>query len=565
MVKAEHFIYTRLRASYSTNQASGYQLACRSSGLEPDEAQAIIKLIGGYNCSSENHRRYLFTIHNDKAIFAHSCLIKNKDIVHEGGSRAHLLHSLTIDAESFYNNSCNPFTILREYPFVTTPEKVIESFDKKTGLAHAIDLENYSNKPIQLEKNYSPDILKKLCALSLNQEQLKEQQASLLIKEEPKNILYYLEIMAALLHPKHRLQCSVVLDDCVAESCFTHQKHTPEAGKFWLLGKLEPPTQNGFITLKVSPNSLKISEPQLTTSLSKNNPYYYWLANTQEDSIGTLINLATNIQYATSINSSGEGQNGWEEISNEACNSFLKVHKRSLRKRLIEILSQQFSSQTAMEIATFAEKITAKKEFLKIATVEDASTQAIADLVLDWIIDNSRKIDKHDARDLLNYAKEVEDSRLLFLGTALGQRPSSNQRDKALSNISHSDYEKLLNLSVISVDPHHFIKHPNQKLLFKVKTLENITDEQMLSLFNAALTENIPHYLNDIAELVSNLSSKDILKKIIVKYKKKNVPEDEFYYRARKQLQKLQPHEKDERNFGKRGFGRVFKKQSKGN
>lgn len=240
-VRAWQHIYTSVEREQSPRDRGGFQtLFYSQSGLTEAEVREMEARLVYFPSDIDAVKRIFATISTGKIMVAQIVHLAEPDRL--GRKGRYLAHNLVFEPEAFAQIKSAPFSVLWQFPFITTVAQALEEGDLQTGDISPVPFELALELTHEVEaaKAWPVQILRDLALLALRADRLAGDRLSLAFVGNPREV-------ESALHAALFAVPAPIRPHCSFDTYFYHCNLV--STYYWAIGLLESPANRRLITV----------------------------------------------------------------------------------------------------------------------------------------------------------------------------------------------------------------------------------------------------------------------------------------------------------------------------
>jgi hypothetical protein len=496
-LQAQQLIYTRVEATYSPKQFSGFQVYYASAGLSPTHIETIKSCVECFRPGDEPvTRRQFFTLPNGHFVLTQTVVIsKVSEILDQERPGVFLVHALIFSSQALALVLNNPFKIFDDYPFIDSPAEMVREYNQVEGRERTaiFNLDPYS--ALDIEPAWLPGA-PNLLELSYSARRLSQHRRSVLMLGTPQTIESLLKAIFQLTPPGLRPYCTF---DTFVDCCKV------ESGKYWAVGATSS-LDESLIPINTATYSIQSN----LGSLPSPDWYVAWILQNAKGNPNQLLSNITSIQILSESFAAGQPPT-WESLQPHACEAFYQLHQRAIDERFSQCLVKTLSAHLGTSLAiALRDRGIPLHEVLTLAATQKVDLRLLAKHIRHWLREKApsfTELQKADWKTLAILARQADDPILLFWSGS--QLDDQKLREQALAAMSPEAYQEALEFLLNPIDPADYVSlaHLSQLIETASLALHKMNGKAFISLTETVLKADGASHLGQLSHYILQLEN----------------------------------------------------------
>lgn len=531
-VKADQLLYSRVEADYSPKRSPGYQVVYRGQALKEDLIEAILPLIQSFPIpfnikaltQEEWPIRYQYFRILGRDVITHTVIVKDQHIV-DSTREAFLVHALIFNQNDFSAIGGNPWTVIKQVEFVSSPQVMVDRFGKRFD-----QLSKVSISPFHLDcpKGWSAGETEKIVQIIPSKNDRLKYPIEIASKE---NLIEDVLHLAALLAPPESRPL-LTFNTYIG-------KNSPSSDSiYWAVGT----NQRSTTSPAYIDSDNKIVRINTSPKVSGNLYYRTWvsavLANHDVDTLISIIDSGQTIATAFLneqpiarqippkslgleiffITHRADIVKRWEQ----AISSVLDL---SLTQTIVSYIELNFASESLMSL--YRDQHLDRVKMLSIAATSTVTPPLVSIIIIAWLLSLKRNPSNNELKQIKKFAESHNSYGLMHLAAIWNDRVDTKLRDNALNNITLEEFTTNLSFLMKPCDPEHYVHQKFIDLLLQQNTLKDMNSNQLVGFLTRLIELRLGRHLEGFASQVNVLNSDELVK--VEKFIKKYSPDSQIF------------------------------------
>ncbi len=278
-ITAQQLVHTNLMPEYSPTGTRGWQVACASPGLSPEDAEAIKTHVARSLPEGMTESRWqYFCLKDGRPVVARTARFITDGKISDPRGSPQIAHALVLSVEDFEEIECHPLSVLLGFGslFLRSSQAMVERFGLRAGVIPPVQVECAD----LAEPEQAATWREWFCLACLAAEGTPEAGASpssLLLHGEPAGIKSWIQLTLDSVPPSLRRHCT--FDTMVS-------LRTIRPGDFWAVGTATRDASPSYRTVDAGRRILQPVTPCRTFGASL---YGRWLEQKSAEDDGTPV------------------------------------------------------------------------------------------------------------------------------------------------------------------------------------------------------------------------------------------------------------------------------------
>lgn len=512
-ISAQQMVFSRVEPDYSPKGVSGFQTIYASPSLKADEIMFIEARISCYQPPVGNQlaRKQFFGLPSGKVVITNTVTIESDPIITDRDRRtgAFIAHCLVFSPTDFLLILNNPFKVIDQFQFLTTPHEMVHTFNHQTGeevLCH-LEVDSLNGD------NLDPVLWRQATKILAKIEQLrntKDNSETILFVGTQEQIEQALRMFIQIAPPELRLLCTFTtnIDACRVQP-----------GEYWATGASYVPDGRFEKISLTNMESLPIDHLVKTDDI-----YSRWLDKVCKNSLPKNYFEVTSAQaISTAFRLKKQVP---EFVDENTSKDIYQIYQAEIRSSLKKIIGSSLSPKIAEVAVGPLMDNTDSKVLLTISATGSIQNDMLILLCQSIILDsraNLQGCEKEDWNIIAKFGEQSKDYLLIFWASSILK--NEKKAKSALEELSAENFQTAIELLNAPIPPVYFVSERHLNVFLKVfssisqSVSDNNFEEVVISIRNFKKSDLI----GSLAQRLNTIDNKHLTRLEDLLEKEKNL------------------------------------------